>query len=74
MPFQRDENELGALWIKESSRGEYLSGTINGESVVVFRNAKKRSENSPDWRVLKAQKRADRPATDAPKTDDPIPF
>ena len=50
----KDPNELGALWIKTSARGEYLTGTIGGEPVVVFRNDKK-TGNQPDWRVLKAR-------------------
>ena len=54
---ERDPNELGALWIKESARGEFLSGTINGVRVVCFRNDRKTSDKQPDWRVLKAQPR-----------------
>jgi uncharacterized protein (DUF736 family) len=51
----KDSNELGALWIKQSERGEYMTGTINGENVVVFRNGKKANERAPDWRVLKSR-------------------
>lgn len=58
MPFERDENEIGALWIKTSRNGnEFMSGTINGQDVVVFRNTNKRSEKAPDWRVMKSQPR-----------------
>lgn len=52
-----DPNELGALWIKHSAKGEYMTGTINGVKVVVFRNNNKREEKHPDWRVLKSQPR-----------------
>lgn len=51
----KDPNELGALWEKSSSRGGYMTGTINGVAVVVFRNDRKTSEKQPDWRVLKSQ-------------------
>lgn len=54
MPFEKDPNELGALWEKQSARGTYMTGTINGVKVVVFHNGKKNSEKSPDWRVLKS--------------------
>lgn len=69
--FKKDEDEIGALWIKSGAKGEYMTGTINGERVVVFRNGNKRGEKSPDWRVLKSKPRED----SAPAQDDgPIPF
>jgi uncharacterized protein (DUF736 family) len=52
-----DPNELGALWEKSSSRGPYMTGTINGVKVVVFKNDRKSSEKHPDWRVLKSKPR-----------------
>lgn len=55
---ERDQNELGALWLKEGQRGEYMAGTINGVAVVCFRNDRKRAgDRSPDWRVLKSKPR-----------------
>lgn len=69
----RDE-DLGALWIKRSSRGEFMTGTVCGQRVVVFRNDRKNSERQPDWKVLKARPRdaADTPAAPAyePAQDD----
>jgi uncharacterized protein (DUF736 family) len=57
MPFQRDDNEIGALWERTSAAGKsYMTGTVNGQQVVVFR-ATKKSEKSPDWRVMKSQPR-----------------
>lgn len=55
MPFEKDPNEIGALWEKSSAKGPYMTGTINGERVVIFKNGNKRGEKSPDWRVLKSQ-------------------
>lgn len=56
----KDPNELGALWIKTSSRGEYMTGNINGEPVVVFRNDRKEAgSKAPDWRVMKPKPKAD---------------
>jgi len=52
--FEKDPNELGALWIKTSSRGEYMTGTINGQAVVIFKNDRKQDgSKQPDWRVMK---------------------
>jgi uncharacterized protein (DUF736 family) len=50
----QNPDELGALWIKQSERGEFMTGTINGQPVVVFRNTRK-TGNQPDWRVLKSK-------------------
>jgi len=57
MAEQKNPDEIGALWVKTSPKGEYMTGTINGERVVLFRNAKKASDKSPDWRVLKSKPR-----------------
>lgn len=52
--FEKDPNEIGALWSKTGARGEYFTGTINGEPVVVFRNDRKlEGSKAPDWRVLR---------------------
>lgn len=54
MAFEKDPNEIGALWNKTTAAGKpYMTGTINGVKVVVFQ-AKASSEKSPNWRVLKS--------------------
>jgi uncharacterized protein (DUF736 family) len=58
---ERNPDELGALWEKSSARGPYMTGTINGVKVVLFKNGNKTSDKSPDWRVLKAKPRGDAP-------------
>jgi hypothetical protein len=61
----KNPDELGALWIKSSSNGEYMTGTINGQPVVVFRNNRKaEGSNQPDWRVLKSKPKEQREASD----------
>lgn len=58
MAFQKDENEIGSLWEQSSPKGPYMTGTINGERVVLFRNGNKRDgSKAPDWRVLKSKPR-----------------
>ena len=58
-------NELGALWIKTGNRGEYMTGTINGVAVVVFRNDRKEEgSKQPDWRVLKSIPKEQREGAD----------
>lgn len=57
---EKNPDELGALWIKTSARGDYMTGEINGQKVVVFRNDRKADgSKAPDWRVLKSKPKAD---------------
>lgn len=65
-------DSIGALWVKTSRNGlEYMSGTINGQEVVVYRNKYKNAAKHPDWRIYKSQpKGAARPQ----RTDDDIAF
>lgn len=50
----KDPNEIGALWIKTGARGEYFTGSVNGEPVVIFKNLHKpEGSKQPDYRVLK---------------------
>lgn len=63
MAFEKDPDEIGALWVKSGRKGEYMTGTINGVNVVVFRNTSA-SEKAPHWRVLKSKPREPQPVTD----------
>lgn len=64
----KDPNEIGALWTKQTKHGhDYYSGTINGVRVVVFKNTKKQSEKSPDWRVLKSEPQQQQVSAPAPR-------
>lgn len=58
----KDPNEIGALWIKSGARGEFLTGNVNGEKIVAFKNTRKTAENQPDYRILKSQPRDSQPA------------
>jgi uncharacterized protein (DUF736 family) len=76
--YEKNPDEIGALWEKQSQKGDtYMSGEINGEAVVIFRTAS-RNPKAPAWRVLKSRPREEqRPSrvdrADAP-SDDEIAF
>lgn len=55
MPTKDDK--LGALWLKSCPQGEYFSGEINGQKIVVFPNGYKQSEKHPDWIIYKSTPR-----------------
>ena len=63
MAFERDENEIGALWVKTGPKGDYMTGVINGQGVVVFK-VSSGSDRAPNWRVLKAKPKAEKPVTE----------
>jgi uncharacterized protein (DUF736 family) len=53
-----DNREVGALWVnvKQSDGSKYLTGTINGEKVIVFKNKyKDENQKAPDFRIYKQQ-------------------
>lgn len=58
----KNPDELGALWLKHSAKGPYMTGsvTIGGVEtrLVLFPNNKK-SEKSPDWRVMLSKPKAE---------------
>jgi hypothetical protein len=67
---EKNPDELGALWEKTGARGPYMTGTINGQAVVVFKNDRKaEGSKAPDWRVLKSKPKAIDPARMTPADD-----
>lgn len=74
MAYEKNPDELGALWLKTGTKGDYMTGEISGIKVVVFQ-AKKTSDKSPDWRVLRSKPRADKDQRQTnPLEDTDIPF
>lgn len=55
--FKKNENELGALWIKENNNSKYLTGYIDlGNeklNIVIFKNKNKKSDKAPDYKIFK---------------------
>lgn len=48
---------LGGLWEKTTQNGEkFLSGKLGMANISIFRVKEKRSENSPDYRIVLSQK------------------
>jgi len=65
-----EEDVIGALWSKRTKHDkEYLTGTINRQRVVCFRNTQSTNPNAPTWKVLKArpQTHSDGAARDRPE-------
>lgn len=36
MAFEKNPDEIGALWLKSGAKGDYLAGEIGGVKVVCF--------------------------------------
>ena len=89
MAYEKNPDELGVLWQKQSSAGNtFLSGKVvcahcsHEQPVVVF-GAKqpKKNDKAPDWTIMKSKPREDMPApqprvlpAQTMLTDDDIPF
>lgn len=56
-----NQNNIGSLWLKSGSKGNYLSGKvvleINGlkvtQNVIIFKNKFKEKDNQPDYVIFK---------------------
>ena len=71
MAFEKNPDELGALWLKSGSKGEYMTGTISGVNVVCFPNTKG-GDKAPTWRVMRSKPREDKPAPAMPIGSDDV--
>lgn len=65
MAFEKNPDEIGALWIKNGAKGDYLTGEVNGVKVVCFRVSSE-SPKAPAWRVLKSKPREGASVPSAP--------
>lgn len=78
MAYEKNEDELGALWVRTGARGDYMTGTIEIDgtkhNVVLFKNGNKKSDKSPDWRVLRAKPRESERIEDPRLPDEGVPF
>lgn len=54
----KNPDELGALWVRSSAKGDFMTGTVNGVDVVCFAN-KSDNPKAPKWRVMKSKPKPD---------------
>lgn len=50
------DREIGALWlnVNQKTQEKYLTGKVNGEKVILFKNKyKSENEKAPDFRMYK---------------------
>jgi hypothetical protein len=73
MAFEKDPDEIGALWLKSGKKGDYMTGEIAGQKVVCFAVTAK-SEKSPTWRVMKSKPREEMQHGVQPVTSSDVPF
>ena len=72
MAYEKNPDELGALWLKSGAKGQYMTGEIAGQKVVCFPNTKGGS-TAPAWRVMKSkprEERAEAPTRPGVQSDD----
>jgi hypothetical protein len=77
--YEKNPDELGALWLKRGGKGDYMTGEINGVKVFCT-PTNSANPKAPTWRVMKSKpKDADSaPASghnlNEPIDDSSIPF
>tara|TARA_B100001094_G_scaffold332630_1_gene405562 strand:+ start:140 stop:409 length:270 start_codon:yes stop_codon:yes gene_type:complete len=71
------ERELGALWIKQGSSKDYMTGhcSVNNEriSVVVFKNNNKSSDRAPDYVIYKHKDREEEASASNNQAKEEVP-
>lgn len=54
----KNDDTLGALWVKNGAKGQYMTGNIEIDGVktniVCFLNSNKKEAKHPDWRILRS--------------------
>lgn len=66
MSDEKRDDELGALWIKQGSKGEFMTGSVictqcnHKEDIILFGNQFKTKDNHPAWRILKSRQQGER--------------
>lgn len=57
---QGDWIELSGLWAKQNQKGKFMTGTLNGYTLMILPNKYKENDNHPDFRLLLATKKEQR--------------
>ena len=67
-----ENREIGALWVNAKPGGDkYLTGHINKEKVIVFKNKfKEENEKAPDFRVYKQKELGSDGSAAAPQKEE----
>ena len=67
-----NDREIGALWVnaKQGSNEKYLTGQINGDKVIMFKNKyKDDNPKAPDFRIYKQMDQEEGGSKAAPKEE-----
>lgn len=75
MAYEKNPDELGALWLKSGAKGEYMTGEIGGVKVFCT-PTKSDNPKAPAWRVMKSKPReqGDRAGDNQQMNDQDVPF
>jgi hypothetical protein len=65
--MQEEKRQTG-LWMKKTQKGEtMMTGTWEGDTIMVFKNSYKTEEKHPDY-IIKFKKKTPFPGSNIPKT------
>ena len=57
-----DLTKIGGLWLKDGKKGKFMSGSIDGKNVLIFKNNRKQpGEKYPDYEVFISGEQQEQP-------------
>lgn len=74
MAYEKNPDEIGALWLKRGNKGLYMTGEINGQKVVCFAGKGGEGDKLPAWRVNISKPQGERAPSQTQVTSDDVPF
>ena len=79
MPFEKNPDEIGALWLHSSAKGDYMTGEVSIDGVttkIVCFRSKSTSPKAPAWNILKSKPKVDMAAPPAGtyNANEDVPF
>lgn len=70
--------ELSGLWTKQNDKGKFMTGTLNGYTLLILPNGHKSEDRHPDFRLLLATEKRTQQEKPKPKPaetfEDDVPF
>lgn len=75
MAEKKTQLELCGLWERKDRNGNsFYVGSINGLSVMIFKNSYKEKETQPDFKVYLVEKDREQRAPKSQNDDEQLPF
>lgn len=72
--MQNEQRKRFGAWKKQTSKGEVINFTINGQKYSMWHNTRKQKPTDPDFNILEDNYQPQQQAQAPISNDDDIPF